>query len=237
MRIGGARCAPPPSQTGRADLPHPALQSVGALSRRSRLFARSPRMPVRPSVPPPVSPRGHSRWFVFRHSVLHPSTFLRSLRSTVVTRFFATTDALTPAVAALRPAGGMNTVFGPPPVSLIISLGLPAIPSPTINARPASRGCSAIRLGGLSPCRRLRPSLEGSPRRADRIEFTVSSDQGGRLLRTGRSRSIALHLALPRRSYGSIPHGAPPRASGLPPLQPSAFSGALRTSRCDVPAR
>src|SRR6266581_9371536 len=48
-------------------------------------------------VPPPVSPRGHSRWFVFRHSVFHPSTFLRSLRSTVVTRFAATTDALTPA--------------------------------------------------------------------------------------------------------------------------------------------
>jgi len=187
-------------------------------------------------VPPPVSPRGHSRWFVFRHSVFHPSTFLRSLRSTVVTRFFATTDALTPAVAALRPAGGMNTVFGPPPVSLIISLGLPAIPSPTINARPASRGCSAIRLGSLSPCRRLRPSLEGSPRRADRIEFTVSSDQGGRLLRTGRSRSIALHLALPRRSYGSIPHGAPPRASGLPPLQPSAFSGALGMARRAVRA-
>src|SRR6266702_4736755 len=188
-------------------------------------------------VPPPVSPRGHSRGFVFRHSVLHPSPFLRSLRATVVTRFSATTDALTPAVAALRPARGMNTVFGPPPVSLIISLGLPAIPSPTINARPASSGCSAIRLGGLSPCRRLRPSLEGSPRRADRIEFTVSSCQGGRLLRTGRSRSIALHLALPRRSYGSIPHGSPPRGSGLPPLQPSAFSGALGTSRRDVPAR
>src|SRR6266581_4455359 len=187
-------------------------------------------------VPPPVSPRGHSRWFVFRHSVLHPSTFLRSLRSTVVTRFSATTDALTPAVAALRPARGMNTVFGPPPVSLIISLGLPAIPSPTINARPASCGCSAIRLGGLSPCRRLRRSLEGSPRRADRIEFTVSSCQGGRLLRTGRSRSIALHLALPRRSYGSIPYGSSPRGSGLPPLQPTAFSGALGTSRCDVRA-
>src|SRR6266567_4214485 len=36
-------------------------------------------------VPPPVSPRGHSRWFVFRHSVLHPSTFLRSLRPMVGT--------------------------------------------------------------------------------------------------------------------------------------------------------
>src|SRR5665213_1161825 len=29
-------------------------------------------------VPPPVSPCGHSRWFVFRYSVVHPSTFLRS---------------------------------------------------------------------------------------------------------------------------------------------------------------
>src|ERR1039458_1129784 len=28
MRIGGAQCAPPPSQTGQADLPHPAFQSA-----------------------------------------------------------------------------------------------------------------------------------------------------------------------------------------------------------------
>ena len=28
MRIGGARSAPPPSQTGLADLPHPAFQSA-----------------------------------------------------------------------------------------------------------------------------------------------------------------------------------------------------------------
>src|SRR5260370_42180161 len=51
MRIGGARCVPPPSQTGQADLPHPAFQSVGVRSRGSALFARSPRTPVRPSVP------------------------------------------------------------------------------------------------------------------------------------------------------------------------------------------
>jgi hypothetical protein len=30
MRIGGAQSAPPPSQTGRADLPHPAFQSAAA---------------------------------------------------------------------------------------------------------------------------------------------------------------------------------------------------------------
>src|SRR6266567_3578448 len=63
MRIGGARCAPPPSQTGRADLPHPAFQSVGALPRRSTLFARSPRTPVRPSVPPKPIALG---WFHHR---------------------------------------------------------------------------------------------------------------------------------------------------------------------------
>src|SRR5436309_13831516 len=28
MRIGGAQSAPPPSQTGQADLPHPAFQSA-----------------------------------------------------------------------------------------------------------------------------------------------------------------------------------------------------------------
>ena len=35
-------------------------------------------------------------------------------------------------------------------------------------------------------------------------EFTLSSDQGGSLLRTGRSISIALHDMLPCRSYGPV---------------------------------
>ena len=47
--------------------------------------------------PPWASPCGHSLRFGVRRSVRPASTFLRSLRSTVVTRFFATTDALTPA--------------------------------------------------------------------------------------------------------------------------------------------
>ena len=45
-------------------------------------------------------------------------------------------------------------------------------------------------------------------------------------LRTGRSRSVALHPVLPRRSYGSILLGSSPLRSGLPPLYPLAFSGA-----------
>jgi hypothetical protein len=47
------------------------------------------------------------------------------------------------------------------------------------------------------------------------------------LLRTGRSRSVALHPALLRRSYGSIPHDSSPHRSGLSPLHLPAFSGAL----------
>ena len=50
---------------------------------------------------------------------------------------------------------------------------------------------------------------------------------GQPVLRTGRSRSVALHVALLGRSYGSIPHGSSPHRSGLPPLCLLAFSGAL----------
>ena len=49
------------------------------------------------------------------------------------------------------------------------------------------------------------------------------------VLRTGRSHSVALHPALLRCSYGSIPH-----RSGLSPLYPTALSGARPRA---VPAR
>jgi hypothetical protein len=49
--IGRAGGRSPSLQTGRAVLPHPAFRLVGSLSRRSALFARSPRMAVRRSVP------------------------------------------------------------------------------------------------------------------------------------------------------------------------------------------
>jgi hypothetical protein len=48
-------------------------------------------------IPPPVSPRGHSRWFAFPSFCPSHFHLPASLCSTVVTRFFATTDALTPA--------------------------------------------------------------------------------------------------------------------------------------------
>jgi hypothetical protein len=81
--------------------------------------------------PPPVSPCGHSLRFFVRCSIRHSSTFLRSLRSTVVTRFHATTDALTPGSQA-RGLFAQRT-FQHWRVSLIIAGGFPAIPSPTID--------------------------------------------------------------------------------------------------------
>lgn len=107
-------------------------------------------------------------------------------------------------------------------VSLIIAGGLPAIPSPTIDAttgdRPAASGCGPPRQA--SPfARRL-----ARPRRPNRVHG--GSPHGKPALRTGRSRSGALHPALQRRSSGSIPHGSSPHRSGLSPLRLPAFSGA-----------
>jgi hypothetical protein len=101
--------------------------------------------------PPPVSPCGHSLRFFVRCSIRPSSTFLRSLRSTVVTRFFATTDALTP-------ANQMRGLFAHRThqhwrVSLIVASGLPAIPSPTISATTGD--CPAARRFGFWPIARF----------------------------------------------------------------------------------
>ena len=51
-------------------------------------------------IPPPASPRGHSRWFVLPSFCPSHFHLPASLCSTVVTRFSAITDALTPASQA-----------------------------------------------------------------------------------------------------------------------------------------
>src|SRR5881628_1832332 len=121
MRIGGAHYAPPPSQTGQADLPHPAFQSAvldglaqACVPRRSE-GTHQPRRPCGPAHPvtggplpedwpPPSGLLPHRRaqpcgttsalaswpWHGSQHYLP------MSLRSTVVTCFSATTDALTP---------------------------------------------------------------------------------------------------------------------------------------------
>ena len=176
-------------------------------------------------IPPLASPRGHSRWFSFPS--FFPSHFHlpASLGSTVVTRFSATTDALTP----VSRARGLLARFAHQHrrVSLVTTLGLPTIPSPTIGVmtgdRPAVRRFSSR----LSPALQASsfPSRLAHPRRPNRVHGGCSIEQP--VLRTGRSGSVALHFVLPRRSYGSIPHGSSPHRSRLPLLYPNAIPGAL----------
>jgi hypothetical protein len=124
----------------------------------------------------------------------------------------------------------MNTAC-PRRVSLIIAGGLPAIPSPTIcvwsGVRPDASGSFPPRQAS-SLASRLAHS-----RRPNRVHGGCPPGQP--VLRTGRSRSVALHPASLRRSYGSIPHDSSPHRSGLPPLHLPAFSGAL-AGRIDLPA-
>ena len=87
-------------------------------------------------------------------------------------------------------------------------------------------GCPALRLARLAPALQASPVARrlARPRQPNRVH--VGRPAGQPVLRTGRSRSGALHPALRRRSSGSIPHGSSPHRSGLPPLRLPAFSGA-----------
>ena len=180
-----ARWRHPSLRTGRADFPHPALRSMGSQRERVRssrgLQGRWPFNSVTQVIcawliPLRHSPRGHSQRFVLCRSAQLPSIFLHALRSTIVTRFFATTGALTSSWAALRPPRGMNSVV-PKPISLIALSGLPAILSPTISGVSVGGGGllqAALRMPeGLALRDRLRTALAGSPISTDRIEFTL----------------------------------------------------------------
>src|SRR5271167_2170447 len=164
----------PSLQTGRADFPHPAFRSVGSLSRGS---GSSPRPQGRQ--PDARYPSSHMRSTgstvgeplralslvchpVFRLSSFHLPT---SLRSTVVTRFSATTDALTPASQA-------RGLFAQRAhqhwrVSLVIASRLPSIPSPTLcvlteGCPVASRFCPPRQASSL-------PSRLAHSRRPNRV--------------------------------------------------------------------
>jgi hypothetical protein len=172
----------PSLQTGRADLPHPAFQSVGS---RARGSGSSPR--------PQVWRRDlrcqPSQWRLAVAAAdqplralasvlgpsLSPSSFHlpASLRSTVVTRFFATTDALTPA----SQRGGLFThgLHQHWRVSLITVKGSSDHSvSNHLRVVRGPPGCPAVRLFALCPLCRLRLSLADSPTHADRIEFTAT---------------------------------------------------------------
>ena len=183
-------------------------------------------------VPPPASPVGHSRWFVFRISGFHLSTFLRSLRSTGITLFH-------------RYYGRSDFVLGGSLASERHELRLPQADLPDCCVQSSDHSVSnhlrfVRRSRGIVPCRfsaarEFYSPRQASPflrrlahyRRPNRVHVVLLKRT---LLRTGLSRPVALHPVLPRRSYGSIPHDSSPHRSGLAPLQPNTISGARRAA-------
>ena len=192
MRVGGAQWAPPPSQTGRADLPHPAFRSAAvdglaqANAPRRSEGARQPRRPCGPAHPvtggplpageplpsgsPPhrrAQPYGTTsalaRWprFGSQHCLPTP------LGSTVVTRFLATTGALTPTgpfVIACRGSLIHVTRTSHHSVSNHPRFSTRRVPLPQRWPHYFVRA---------SPCTRK------LARTADRIEFTLSAHPDG----------------------------------------------------------
>ena len=116
---------------------------------------------------PPLSPGQ------FRCSVSSRIHFPASLRSTVITRFIATTNALTPT----------GRLFGPfSHEHRLTPAGIPDYCQRTSshsvsNHRCDDRGppgCPTLRLAAWRPLCRLRHSLADSPAHTDRIEFTAA---------------------------------------------------------------
>ncbi len=176
------------------------------------------------------SPHGHSRWFAFPS--YHPTRFhlpaFPSLHGRYpLLRYYGRSDSRQPGPWTVCP-------IGPPAPA-----GLPDYGHKDFRPfrlQPSACRPGATRLSGDS-VHRLSPALQASPvarrlahpHRPNRVHVSLCIET---LLRTGRSRSVAPHPVLPRRSYGSIPHGSSPQENGLPPFHPHALSGArARTSR------
>ena len=170
MRIGGARCAPPPSQTGRADLPHPAFQSAD-FDGRSPLDRPLPATERWPSGSPPrrrAQPHGTTSALARWPSLALWHCLPTFLRSTVVTRFFATTNALTPAAPFVAHCRGS-----------LIHVTRTSHHSVSYHWRSSTR---RVPLPQRWPHYFVRASpLHGRlARTANRIEFTVSAHWGER---------------------------------------------------------
>ena len=175
---------------------------------------------------------GHWHRLIVRRCVRRTSTFLRPFAPQALPRLIARMDALTPPRAVLRPTlAGMNSVLVLAAASLITAPSLPTIPSPTIDGVPHTGW--GVRRFGLGPIVVPQaspfPSRLAHRRRPNRVRWFVPVWNA---LRTGRSRCIALHLVLPRRSYVSVSHHSSQQESGLAPLQLGTLSGALGARRC-----
>ena len=221
----------PSLQTGRADLPHPAFRSVGSLSRRTTLFAWSPQMAVRHSAPSKSIALGR-----FHHrlalagtrvglssgilSFIRPPSCVPSLHGRYpLRRYYERSDSV--------PGG--SSAHGHEHERRLSQLGIPAYcirlsdrsVSNHLRCVGRSRGIPPGRstdARGFCPPRQASPLLRrlAHQRRPNRVHVARPSRRS--LLRTGRSRSVALHAVLPRRSYGSIPHDSSSHGSELSSL-------------------
>ena len=108
----------------------------------------------------------------FRSSDLSRIPFPASLRSTVVTRFAATTDALTPAGRLFGPCSHEHRLT---PAGLPDYCGRTAGPSDSHHRRADREPPGGQRIDARPD--RLRLSRAGSPVHADRIEFTADGPQ------------------------------------------------------------
>lgn len=128
-------------------------------------------------IPPPVSPRGHSRWFSFPSD--GPATFPLSCVPSLhgrypFPRYYERSDSRRPDARTVGP-------LRPPAPAGLPGCFVGASGHSVSNHRRVVRGlpgCPAIRLLAYRPLYRLRQSLEGSPIHADRIEFTATAHSG-----------------------------------------------------------
>ena len=220
----------PSLQTGQADFPHPAFQSVGTLSRGS---GSSPRPQVRRS-----DVRYHpSQWHSADSTTGEPARALALVFFSVFLSF-----ALPPScVPWLHGRYPLRSYYGRSdsrrtgartlgPFCPSHPAGLPGF---LVEASGHSVSNHQRTDRGSPGCQRVFPPRQASsfasrlaqPRRPNRVHGDCP--HGLSVLRTGRSRSVALHPVLPRRSYGSIPHDSSPHRGGLPPPYPNAIPGAL----------
>jgi hypothetical protein len=218
MRIGGAQNAPPPSQTGRALLTHPAFRSAAWLPRptcgkadprrtegllpqqqSSLLWTQFPE----PSIGLGLTQAETSRHWVFSLAALSQPLargpvpfpfhhFPTPLGSTIITRFSATTGALTPADLFLAIHRG-SLIH----VALTSFHAISNHLCPSASRDPLPLRCRLYFVRTSSFARRL---VTGT----DRIEFTFRRLPSA-LLRPGISLPVALHPGVsPRCSYFQI---------------------------------
>jgi hypothetical protein len=203
---------------------------VGSLARRTALFARSPRMTLRHSVPAKsIALSRLHHWLALAGTrvglssgillFIRPPSCVPWLHGRYpLPRYYERSDS---------GLGGSSAQLEHE--RLLSQLGLPAdcirLSDHSVSnhqrgvgrSRGISPGRSAI-ARGFYPPRQASPFLRrlAHHRRPNRVHVARHCRRS--LLRTGRSRSVALHPVLPRRSYGSIPHDSSSHGSELSSL-------------------